>query len=103
MISDVDIPSVRLVSLNFPMDLTYMRKLRTINMYTTPAEIERIYSTSSTYKFINILASPACVSIPENENERRYLGIIKTTDLKQLDTIILYTIRCLEPWFNVYI
>lgn len=37
-----------------------------------------INPTSLTYKFINILAGPTCVSIPENENERRYLGNTKT-------------------------
>lgn len=34
MTSDVEIPSVRLVSLNFPMDLTCTRKFHNIHIHT---------------------------------------------------------------------
>lgn len=64
--SDVDIPSVRFVSLNLPMDLTYT-KIASHKLYVEKETHFKIHnnivSISCTYKFINIVTSPTGISI----------------------------------------
>lgn len=49
MISEVEIPSVRLVSLNFPTDLTYIKKL--IDISSMEAENFEIFTSSVKSKY----------------------------------------------------